>query len=768
MKSNRRKSSKGVSQKAAKIKLVLKRLADVQEHEANPRDHPPKGTPEWEALRASLTNCYFDPMIYNRRNGKLVGGAYRWKILQDEGYTHADMSEVDLSEEDHIALMIAANEAAGHNDDAKLLTLLKLIQAGTVRADLSGLTEARLKELLALSQPVEDHPDATKLVDRFGVPPFTVLDARQGYWQDRKRSWLALGMQSEIGRGGNLLARSLHERVAMLTKGTKYSDVKSFIDAQRKAGLSDVEIEAKAMAMKAGGAQTGTSIFDPVLCEMAYRWFCPPGGRILDPFAGGSVRGIVAAWLGRDYVGIDLRAEQVAANRQQWEAIASKAGTISPSHPVISDSGAPTPVQAIDGYFFKRDDYFQFGGANGGKVRAMIKLAEGAKGIITCGDRLSTQIPRAALVAKALGLPCRIHTAKGPFTPGMSEAKAAGAVILQHGPGRLSQVKAEAKKDAAKEGFTLIPWGLEHPEAPELTATQVQPIPKTAKRIVVPVGSGMTLCGILKAIARKDAPPLPILGVVLGGNVEKRLDEYAPVNWRDMVKLIKSKQEYHAEAPAADQNFHGVPLDPIYEAKCVPFLKPGDLLWIVGRRSDPPAAPKNKGKPEWVVGDSVVELDDAFDKREKFDFVWTCPPYGSLERYSDNPADLSTMTYEKFIEALELIVAKACARLKDNRFAGIVIGDIRDKDGIYRNFVSHTIEAFRLAGMKLYNEAILVTAVGSLPLRIGKMFNGSRKLGKAHQQCLIFVKGDPKKATQAIGEVEFGEIEAPDLEKADA
>ena len=40
------------------------------------------------------------------------------------------------------------------------------------------------------------------LLDRFGVPPFSVLDARQGYWQDRKRAWLALGIRSELGRGG--------------------------------------------------------------------------------------------------------------------------------------------------------------------------------------------------------------------------------------------------------------------------------------------------------------------------------------------------------------------------------------------------------------------------------------------------------------------------------------------------------------------------------------------------------------------------------------
>ena len=36
-------------------------------------------------------------------------------------------------------------------------------------------------------------------------------------------------------------------------------------------------------------AASGTSIFDPVLCEIAYRWFCPAGGTVLDPFAGGSV-----------------------------------------------------------------------------------------------------------------------------------------------------------------------------------------------------------------------------------------------------------------------------------------------------------------------------------------------------------------------------------------------------------------------------------------------------------------------------------------------
>lgn len=49
--------------------------------------------------------------------------------------------------------------------------------------------------------------------------------------------------------------------------------------------------------------QSDTSIFDPVLCELVYRWFSPESGTVLDPFAGGSVRGIVASKLGGNTLG---------------------------------------------------------------------------------------------------------------------------------------------------------------------------------------------------------------------------------------------------------------------------------------------------------------------------------------------------------------------------------------------------------------------------------------------------------------------------------
>ena len=38
------------------------------------------------------------------------------------------------------------------------------------------------------------HKKNLSLAERFVIPPFSVLDARQGYWQDRKRAWLGLGM----------------------------------------------------------------------------------------------------------------------------------------------------------------------------------------------------------------------------------------------------------------------------------------------------------------------------------------------------------------------------------------------------------------------------------------------------------------------------------------------------------------------------------------------------------------------------------------------
>ena len=50
--------------------------------------------------------------------------------------------------------------------------------------------------------PISPSEARKTLAERFIIPPFSVFDTRQGYWQQRKRQWLALGIKSELGRGG--------------------------------------------------------------------------------------------------------------------------------------------------------------------------------------------------------------------------------------------------------------------------------------------------------------------------------------------------------------------------------------------------------------------------------------------------------------------------------------------------------------------------------------------------------------------------------------
>ena len=176
--------------------------------------------------------------------------------------------------------------------------------------------------------------------------------------------------------------------------------------------------------------------------------------------------------------------------------------------------------------------------------------------------------------------------------------------------------------------------------------------------------------------------------------------------------------------------------------------------------------------PKWVCGDSgkvmpTLAKPGGAVPRPSSILSFRVHPTPTWKSTATIRVMLSTFKYKDFRAAYAAIIASACALLKADRFACFVVGDVRDRQGFYRNFPGHTIEAFEAAGLRLYNEAILVTAVGSLPIRAGKQFATTRKLGKTHQQAYIFCKGDPREATEAIGEVEFGDIEPGASEAAD-
>ena len=157
--------------------------------------------------------------------------------------------------------------------------------------------------------------------------------------------------------------------------------------------------------------------------------------------------------------------------------------------------------------------------------------------------------------------------------------------------------------------------------------------------------------------------------------------------------------------------------------------------------------------PNWIVGDSV-HINELCNGLEA-DFLFSCPPYADLEKYSDLPNDLSNMSYTEFLAAYRTIIAKSCEMLKPDRFACFVISEVRDDQGNYYNFVADTIKAFLDAGMAYYNELILINSAGTLPLRVRSFFEKSRKIGRRHQNVLVFVKGSAKTATDRLGAVKI-------------
>lgn len=141
-----------------------------------------------------------------------------------------------------------------------------------------------------------------------------MIDARRGGWRERKRAWIAVGLTSEEGRAEALTMTSNQAR------WINWYIIKRRLETEHGRTLTDDEVlELGAGRLRDSGG--GTSVFDPVLTEILTAWYSPQGGHILDPWAGGSVRGIVTAAHGRRYTGIELRAEQVDANRRQLAAL---------------------------------------------------------------------------------------------------------------------------------------------------------------------------------------------------------------------------------------------------------------------------------------------------------------------------------------------------------------------------------------------------------------------------------------------------------------
>jgi hypothetical protein len=243
-----------------------------------------------------------------------------------------------------------------------------------------------------------------------------------------------------------------------------------------------------------------------------------------------------------------------------------------------------TPIEKVGDNWAKRDDLFEYKGQRGGKVRSALYLMRkhSSPGYTTAGNRNSPQINIVSAIAKSMGKPIIGFTATGELGPEVEAAKMKGADIQQVRPGYESVVAARAKTAAEKKGYYYVPFGMDTDEVHHLVANQVRNVPKEVKRIIVPLGSASSFIGILKGV-EEHRPDLKVVGVRVGANPARKLKKYFP-DWRKYGSIVNAKTEYSDPVPVDKAYLGSIPLDPFYEAKVLPFVKKGDLVWIVGHR----------------------------------------------------------------------------------------------------------------------------------------------------------------------------------------
>lgn len=418
-----------------------------------------------KAIRESIRRTGQYRAIVVRKTGDqmiILAGNHTFEAISSEGSDSVRCEIIECSDAEALRINLADNRLAeiGEYDNEDLASLLAGLDGDL---DGTGWTSEDIDLLLdpEAANPGRPPRNHLPLAEEFIIPPFDILNAQTSRWQDRKRQWLDLGLQSWKGRDENLVFNNK--------------------DFARSIGVMP---------------ELNTSVFDPVLCEVAYRWFSGPGHTVLDPFAGGSVRGLMAGMLGRAYSGNDLSADQIKENIGQCE-------------------------------------------------------------------------------------------------------------------------------DFVRRGLI------------------------------------------------RDFPP----------------------------------------------------------------------SWSVGDSQD------------WVKtlpGESV-------------DLIFTCPPYYDLEKYSRAPGELSRMRYEEFDKVYADILAGAAAALREDRFAVIVTGNVRDGKGRIRDLRQATVAAMESAGLAYVQDAILMTMVVSAAIRARAPFIGKRGLTRIHQDVSVFCKGDRGRAAEAAGQVEVYVPDEDDL-----
>lgn len=239
----------------------------------NAKLHPAE---QVEQIKKSISEFGFnDPIAVYGRNEIVEGHGRLLAVMEMDDVQAVPVIRLDhLSDEQRRAYALVHNKLTMNSPfDVDMLQLeLDSIDIDMTDFGFEFLDEDDYDYKYELGSP-------GNLQKQFTVPPFSVLDARQGYWTKRKREWLELTGNLSETRNGEF---------------GKFGGGSSITDTINE----------------------GTSNFDPVLAEIMYKWFCVDGGKVLDPFGGEQTKGVIAGELGYVYRGCEIRREQVDLNNK--------------------------------------------------------------------------------------------------------------------------------------------------------------------------------------------------------------------------------------------------------------------------------------------------------------------------------------------------------------------------------------------------------------------------------------------------------------------
>lgn len=201
-------------------------IEKIMPYPNNTRTHPPA---QVELLASMLKRWGPDQPIvvdedgvilkgHGRRLAAIAAGLTEFPVVQRKGLPEAEKRAIRIAD-NQVALL------AGWDQELMRFEIASLKQAGYDVALLGFGHQELVQFETAIGPPAVP---GISLVERFGIVPFSVFNAREGWWQDRKRAWLALGIQSEVGRGENLIERSPQELFCHLT-GIAYGKARKIV-----------------------------------------------------------------------------------------------------------------------------------------------------------------------------------------------------------------------------------------------------------------------------------------------------------------------------------------------------------------------------------------------------------------------------------------------------------------------------------------------------------------------------------------------------------